>query len=62
MTMIINYIYPPFIFTDDGKRIRIDELKGTPRVGAELTEKLEVLTSLVDADCMNGVCNWGDKK
>ena len=54
--MIINYIYPPFVFTDDGKRIRIDELKGTPRVGAELTEELEVLNNIVDTDCIGGQC------
>ena len=60
--MKIDYIYPPFIFTDNGKRILIKDLTGTPRIGADLTDDLEVITSLVDADCMNGVCSFGDKK
>jgi hypothetical protein len=52
----IDYIYPPFIFTDNGKRILIKDLKGTPRIGAELSEDLEVIGTIDNGECINGVC------
>jgi len=37
------------VFTDNGRRIMIKDLKGTPRVGAELTEDLQVIVG--DPEC-----------
>ena len=34
--MTIEFINYPFVFTDQGTRHLVEELKGTPRVGAEL--------------------------
>lgn len=40
--MVINFISYPFVFTDTGRRIEIDKINGTPRVGATLDEELNV--------------------
>lgn len=54
--MKIDYIYAPFVFTDTGRRIPISELSGDPKVGAELSDTLEVLSNTTDENCVNGVC------
>lgn len=54
--MKVEYINYPFVFTDDGKRINVAEIKGTPRVGSELDEDLKVLNNTTNSDCVNGVC------
>jgi hypothetical protein len=54
--MKIDFINYPFVFTDEGTRHQINEIKGTPRVGAMLDEELNVLNNAVDSDCINGVC------
>lgn len=56
--MRIDFIHKPFVYTNTGKRIEIDKIKGTPRVGAELSEDLEVLSANYDPDCVGGVCDW----
>ncbi len=54
--MKIDFINYPFVFTDEGTRHQISEIKGTPRVGAMLDAELNVLNNAVDSDCINGVC------
>lgn len=54
--MKIEFINYPFVFTDKGTRHEIDEINGTPRVGAELDDELNVVRSVADGDCVNGVC------
>jgi hypothetical protein len=54
--MKIEFINYPYVFTDAGTRHSINEIKGTPRVGAMLDEALNVLNQAVDSDCVNGVC------
>lgn len=54
--MTIEFINYPYVFTDQGTRHEISEIKGTPRVGAVLDADLNVLSSAVDTDCVNGVC------
>ncbi len=54
--MKIDFINYPFVFTDAGTRHQINEIKGTPRVGAVLDDELNVLSNAVDTDCINGVC------
>ena len=54
--MKIEFIHHPFVFTDTGKRHLIEDLTGTPKVGAELSENLEVLTNTSDENCVGGAC------
>lgn len=58
--MKIEYIQYPFVFTDSGERIDIENIKGIPRVGAELSKinikEYEVQAVTSDSECVNGVC------
>lgn len=54
--MKIEFINYPFVFTDAGTRHHVEELNGTPRVGSEIDEQLNVLNSTSNSDCVNGVC------
>lgn len=54
--MKIEFISYPFIFTDKGTRHHVSEITGTPRVGSELDEDLNVVSSTANTDCVNGVC------
>lgn len=54
--MKIEFINYPYVFTDAGTRHMINEIKGTPRVGAMLDEDLTVQNQAMDSDCINGVC------
>lgn len=54
--MKIEFINYPYIFTDNGKRLNISEVNGTPRVGAMLDDQLNVLNQAQDSDCISGVC------
>ncbi len=54
--MKIEFINYPFVFTDQGSRHHVEEIKGTPRVGAELDSELNVLSNTMNSDCVNGVC------
>ena len=56
--MKIEFIAYPFVYAD-GRKINIDEIKGTPRVGGELKVVLDgyvVESGVVDPDCVGGVC------
>jgi len=55
-SMKIEFIAHPYVFTDKGTRHHIKEIKGTPRIGSELDEELNVLNSNANSDCVNGVC------
>ena len=57
--MIIEYINYPFVYTDDGYKINISQIEGTPRIGSELISNgdfytISAITS--DTECINGVC------
>jgi hypothetical protein len=60
--MKIVHIQPPYVFTDDGKRIEIDEIRGFPRVGQELRfdekagHSYDILAITNDSECVSGVC------
>jgi len=54
--MKIEFINYPYVFTDAGTRHNVNEIKGTPRVGAMLDQDLQVMNNAVDSDCVNGVC------
>ena len=54
--MKIEFINYPFVFTDEGSRHHVQEINGTPRVGAELDKELKVLSNVTNSDCVNGVC------
>ena len=54
---VIEFINAPFVFTNTGERIAIFDIKGTPRIGCELTDNNEVVASTVDPDgCVGGQC------
>ena len=57
--MKIEYINFPAVYTDDGQRIEVKDIVGTPRVGSDLIEeegKCIVQAVSVDTECVNGVC------
>lgn len=54
--MKIEFINYPFVFTDEGSRHHVEDIKGTPRVGAELDGELNVLSNVSNSDCVGGVC------
>lgn len=54
--MKIEFINYPFVFTDAGTRHHVQEINGTPRVGSELDDELNVKSSTSNSDCVNGVC------
>lgn len=54
--MKIEFIAHPYVITDQGTRHHIKEIKGTPRIGCELDEELNVISSNANSDCVNGVC------
>lgn len=54
--MKIEFISYPFVFTDEGTRHEIKDITGTPRIGSELDEQLNVVSSVVNTDCVAGVC------
>lgn len=54
--MKIEFISYPYVFTDEGTRHHVEEITGTPRVGAELDEKLKVISDTSNSDCVGGVC------
>ena len=54
--MRIEFINYPYVFTDEGSRHHVEDIKGTPRIGAELDVDLNVLSSTANTDCVNGVC------
>lgn len=54
--MKIEFINYPFVFTDEGSRLHVEEIQGTPRVGAELDNDLNVMSNVTNSDCVNGVC------
>jgi hypothetical protein len=54
--MKIEFIAYPYVFTDEGTRYHIKEIKGTPRVGSELDEVLAILSNTANSDCVGGAC------
>jgi len=54
--MKIEFITYPYVFTDEGTRHHVSDISGTPRVGSELDEQLNVLNSIANSDCISGVC------
>ncbi len=54
--MKIEFINFPFVFTDEGTRHHVSEINGTPRVGCELDQELNVMNNNVNSDCVGGVC------
>jgi len=65
--MKIDYINPPWVFTDNGKRINMSEIIGQVRIGCTLGEdgeRFKVTGNLADENCLNGVCDlkMPDKK
>ena len=56
MKMKIEFINYPYVFTNEGTRHNISEIKGTPRVGSFLDASLNVLSQSMDSDCVSGVC------
>lgn len=54
--MKIEFISYPFVFTDEGTRHHVKEITGTPRVGSELDENLQVISANVNVDCVGGAC------
>ena len=58
--MKIVHIDFPFVFTDDGQRLRITDIVGTPRVGSEFFKREDdewcVAAVTSDSECVNGVC------
>lgn len=54
--MKIEFINYPYVFTNEGSRHHIEDIKGTPRIGAELDLELNVVSNNANSDCVNGVC------
>ncbi len=54
--MKIEFINYPYVFTDEGTRIHVEDIKGTPRVGSEIDEQMTIMNSNANSDCVNGVC------
>ena len=46
--MKIEHINYPYVFTDEGTRHNVSEIKGTPRVGATLDDDLKVTNGVAD--------------
>ena len=47
--MIIQHISYPYVFTDEGTRHNVSEIKGTPRVGAMLDDDLKVTNGVAES-------------
>jgi hypothetical protein len=64
--MKIVHIQYPYVITDEGQRIDIDAIHGTPKVGSELVEDefelggangyYNILAVTSDSECVSGVC------
>ena len=57
--MKIDYINPPWVFTDDKRRINMSEIIGIPRIGCTLGEdgeRFKVTGNNANEDCVGGVC------
>jgi len=54
--MKIVHVQHPYVFTDTNERFEFKEINGTPRVGSELDEELNVLNNTTNTDCVGGVC------
>lgn len=54
--MKIVHVAYPYVITDKGTRHHVKEIKGTPRVGSEIDEELNVLNNTANSDCVGGVC------
>lgn len=57
--MVIVFIKHPYCFTDDGERLNLDDIEGTPKVGSELKkfkDKYLIKAVTSDSECVNGVC------
>lgn len=54
--MKIEFINYPYVFTDEGTRIHVEDIKGTPRVGSEIDSQMTIMNSNANSDCVNGVC------
>jgi hypothetical protein len=52
--MKIEFINYPFVFTDDGRRLHINELNGTPRVGSLIDEEMNIVSGNNDDGCVGG--------
>ena len=55
--MKIIHVQHPYVFTDTNERFEFKEINGTPRVGSELDEELNVLGNFVDENCTSGLCS-----
>ena len=53
---VIEFINPPWVYTSSNERISIMDIKGTPRINAELNDNNEVQANTLDSDCANGSC------
>lgn len=52
----IESVIHPYVYTDDGYRFPIQDVKGQATVGALLDNDNNVVGSSADSDCVNGVC------
>jgi hypothetical protein len=54
---VIEYINSPWVYTSTNERIAIFDIKGTPRIGAELNDNNEVMASNGDSsECVGNAC------
>lgn len=58
--MIITHIQYPYVFTDTGARISVEDINTTPKVGGRLisseNDKYDMQMTSDNSDCVNGVC------
>lgn len=58
--MIITHIQYPYVFTDTGTRISVEDINTTPKVGGRLisseNDKYDIQMTSDNSDCVNGVC------
>jgi|BioPla2DNA2_1021312.scaffolds.fasta_scaffold100509_1 hypothetical protein len=57
--MSIVFIQYPYVFTNNGKRLNINEIAGHIKVGAMIEEvegKYKIVGNYNDSECVSGVC------
>lgn len=53
----IVWIKPPMVILKNGKDVKLQDIKGSARIGATLDlETMEIVGSNVDPDCVGGAC------
>ena len=59
--MIIMTINYPYAFLDNGDRVHVDRIKGSPRNGSIVDydgENYKVVANNVDESCSSGICDF----